>query len=145
MTASVTFIWTALVERSRWKYRQRAYRYIYLDAGHIGENLYLAGGALGLGVCAIGAFYANDLFFLLLCWEVLTLLLYLLINLGSEDYAPAGATKTFTLLGFSDCALLLGVVLVLTTQGTLQMDQLKIVTNSPSGVLTFADPCTCAT
>jgi SagB-type dehydrogenase family enzyme len=57
MAASVTFIWTALVERSKWKYRQRAYRYIYLDAGHIGENLYLAGGALGLGVCAIGAFY----------------------------------------------------------------------------------------
>jgi SagB-type dehydrogenase family enzyme len=57
MAASVTFIWTALVERSRWKYRQRAYRYIYLDAGHIGENLYLAAGALGMGVCAIGAFY----------------------------------------------------------------------------------------
>ncbi|MEJ2066522.1 MAG: SagB/ThcOx family dehydrogenase [Deltaproteobacteria bacterium] len=57
MAANVTFIWTALVERSRWKYRQRAYRYIYLDAGHVGENLYLAAGALGLGVCAIGAFY----------------------------------------------------------------------------------------
>src|SRR4030042_4372899 len=42
MAAQVTFIWTAIVERSRWKYRQRAYRYIYLDAGHIGENLYLA-------------------------------------------------------------------------------------------------------
>lgn len=57
MTAQVTFIWTAVVERSRWKYRQRAYRYLYLDAGHIGENLYLAAGALGLGCCAIGAFY----------------------------------------------------------------------------------------
>ncbi|MBN1255304.1 MAG: SagB/ThcOx family dehydrogenase [Deltaproteobacteria bacterium] len=57
MAAQVTFIWTAVVERSRWKYRQRAYRYIYLDAGHIGENLYLAAGALGLGCCAIGAFY----------------------------------------------------------------------------------------
>jgi SagB-type dehydrogenase family enzyme len=58
-TAQATFIWTAIVERSRWKYRQRAYRYIYLDAGHIGQNLYLAGGALGLGVCAIGAFLDN--------------------------------------------------------------------------------------
>ncbi len=57
MTAQVTFIWTAIVERSRWKYRGRAYRYIYLDAGHIGENLYLAAGALGLGVCSIGAFF----------------------------------------------------------------------------------------
>jgi SagB-type dehydrogenase family enzyme len=55
--AQATFIWTAVVERSKWKYRQRAYRYIYLDAGHITQNLYLAGTAAGLGVCGIGAFF----------------------------------------------------------------------------------------
>jgi len=55
--AQVTFIWSAVVERSRWKYRQRAYRYIYLDAGHIAQNLYLAAEALGLGACAIGALF----------------------------------------------------------------------------------------
>ena len=55
--AQVVFLWTAVVERSRWKYRQRAYRYLYLDAGHIAQNLYLAGTALDLGVCGIGAFF----------------------------------------------------------------------------------------
>lgn len=55
--AQVTFLWTAVVERSKWKYRQRAYRYIYLDAGHIAQNLYLAGAAAGLGICGIGAFF----------------------------------------------------------------------------------------
>jgi SagB-type dehydrogenase family enzyme len=55
--AHATFIWTAVVERSKWKYRQRAYRYIYLDAGHIAQNLYLAGTALGLGICGIGALF----------------------------------------------------------------------------------------
>jgi len=55
--AQVTFIWTAIVERSKWKYRQRAYRYIYLDAGHIAQNLYLSGTAEGLGVCGIGALF----------------------------------------------------------------------------------------
>jgi SagB-type dehydrogenase family enzyme len=55
--AQVVFIWTAVVARSKWKYRQRAYRYIYLDAGHIAQNLYLAGSALGMGVCGIGAFF----------------------------------------------------------------------------------------
>ena len=55
--AQVTFIWSAVVERSRWKYRQRAYRYIYLDAGHIAQNLYLVAEALGLGACAIGALF----------------------------------------------------------------------------------------
>jgi len=58
--AQVTFIWSAVVERSKWKYRQRAYRYIYLDAGHIAQNLYLAAEALGLGACAIGALFDDS-------------------------------------------------------------------------------------
>jgi SagB-type dehydrogenase family enzyme len=58
--AQTTFIWTAMVARSKWKYRQRAYRYIYLDAGHIAQNLYLAGTAAGLGVCGIAAFFDDQ-------------------------------------------------------------------------------------
>jgi SagB-type dehydrogenase family enzyme len=58
--AQVVFIWTAVVARSKWKYRQRAYRYIYLDAGHIAQNLYLAGTAAGIGVCGIGAFFDDQ-------------------------------------------------------------------------------------
>ena len=58
--AQVTFLWTAVVERSKWKYRQRAYRYIYLDAGHIAQNLYLSGTAVGLGICGIGAFFDDQ-------------------------------------------------------------------------------------
>jgi SagB-type dehydrogenase family enzyme len=60
LTAQATFIWSALIARGSWKYGQRVYRYIYLDAGHIAQNLYLAGEALGLGVCAVGAFYDDD-------------------------------------------------------------------------------------
>jgi SagB-type dehydrogenase family enzyme len=59
-TAAVTFIWTAVLERSKWKYRQRAFRYIYLDAGHIGQNVALAAEGLGLGCCAIGALYDDE-------------------------------------------------------------------------------------
>lgn len=58
--ASCVFIWTAIVERSKWKYRERAYRYIYMDAGHIGQNLYLAATALGLGCCTVGAFFDEE-------------------------------------------------------------------------------------
>ena len=54
-TASVVFIWTAVVQRSKWKYRERGYRYLYLDGGHIGQNLYLAATTLGLGCCTVGA------------------------------------------------------------------------------------------
>jgi len=58
--AGAVFVWTAMVERSKWKYRERAYRYIYMDVGHIGQNLYLAATALGLGCCTIGAFYDEE-------------------------------------------------------------------------------------
>lgn len=60
INASIVLIWTAVVERARWKYRQRAYRYIYLDAGHIGQNVALAAEGLGLGCCAIGALYDDE-------------------------------------------------------------------------------------
>jgi SagB-type dehydrogenase family enzyme len=60
LESAVVFIWTAVIERSKWKYRERAYRYIYMDAGHIGENLYLAAVALNLGCCTIGAFYDEE-------------------------------------------------------------------------------------
>ena len=56
-TAAAVFIWTAVFERCKWKYGQRAYRYIYLDAGHIAENLALAAVSLNLGTCEIGALY----------------------------------------------------------------------------------------
>jgi SagB-type dehydrogenase family enzyme len=59
--AAVTFIWSAIIERSRWKYLQRAYRYIFIDVGHIAQNLALAVEALGLGSCQIGALYDDEM------------------------------------------------------------------------------------
>ena len=58
--APVVFIWTAIFQRMKWKYGQRAYRYIYLDAGHIAENLALSATSLELGTCQIGALYDNE-------------------------------------------------------------------------------------
>jgi SagB-type dehydrogenase family enzyme len=58
--AAAVFVWTAIVQRSKWKYRERAYRYIYMDVGHIGQNLYLAATALNLGCCTVGAFYDQE-------------------------------------------------------------------------------------
>jgi len=58
--ANVVFVWTAIFERSRWKYKQRAYRYIYLDAGHSAQNVALSAVALGLSSCQIGALYDDE-------------------------------------------------------------------------------------
>lgn len=59
--AALTFVWTAVVERCARRYQQRAYRYIYLEAGHQCQNLLLAAAALGLDACPIGAFFDAEL------------------------------------------------------------------------------------
>ena len=59
--AGVCLALSAIFQRSRWKYRERAYRYVLLEAGHIGQNLYLAATSMGLGVCAVGAFLDDRL------------------------------------------------------------------------------------
>jgi SagB-type dehydrogenase family enzyme len=60
LEAAAVFIWTAIFRRSKWKYGERAYRYIYLDAGHIGQNLALAATAIGLGSCQVGALFDEE-------------------------------------------------------------------------------------
>jgi len=55
-TSAVTFFWVAVLERMYWRYSERSYRYLHLDAGHACQNLYLAAEAANCGVCAIAAF-----------------------------------------------------------------------------------------
>jgi SagB-type dehydrogenase family enzyme len=59
--AGAVLIWTAVFGRSEWKYRDRAYRYVYLDAGHMGAQLSLAAVGLGLGSCQVAAFYDDEI------------------------------------------------------------------------------------
>ncbi|HVN55005.1 MAG TPA: SagB/ThcOx family dehydrogenase [Anaerolineaceae bacterium] len=54
--AAVTLIWVAVPQRMVWRYGERGYRYLHLDAGHVCQNLYLAAEAIECGVCAIAAF-----------------------------------------------------------------------------------------
>jgi SagB-type dehydrogenase family enzyme len=54
---AVLFIWVATVYRTTWRYSERGYRYIFLDAGHACQNLYLSAESVGCGVCAIAAFH----------------------------------------------------------------------------------------
>lgn len=54
--AAVTFVWVAVPYRTAWRYGDRAYRYIFLDAGHVCENLYLAVQEIGCGTVAVDAY-----------------------------------------------------------------------------------------
>jgi SagB-type dehydrogenase family enzyme len=58
--APVVFIWTAIFQRAKFRYHDRAYRYIHLDAGHIAQNLALTATAIGLATCQIGAYFDDE-------------------------------------------------------------------------------------
>lgn len=53
---AVTLIWVVVPYRCEWRYTQLSHKVCALDAGHIGQNGYLAAEALGLNCCAIGAY-----------------------------------------------------------------------------------------
>ena len=69
-----------------------------------------------------GVILANNLLLLLIFWEIVTMMLYLLVNLGRGGVAAEAARKAFVVLGFGDSALLLGVLIFWATAGTLSMD-----------------------
>jgi len=54
--APVDLVVAAVYERTTKRYGDRGIRYVHMEAGHVGENVYLQGTALGLGVVVVGAF-----------------------------------------------------------------------------------------
>jgi SagB-type dehydrogenase family enzyme len=54
--AAAIILITGCFDRLRWKYGERAYRYMCMDIGYLGQNIYLVGEALNLGACAIAGF-----------------------------------------------------------------------------------------
>jgi SagB-type dehydrogenase family enzyme len=54
--ASVVFIWACIPYRIEWRYSVAAHKGTAIEAGHIGQNLYLGCEAIGAGTCAIAAY-----------------------------------------------------------------------------------------
>ncbi|MCK4538166.1 MAG: NADH-quinone oxidoreductase subunit L [Candidatus Krumholzibacteria bacterium] len=88
---------------------------------------------------AAGVVMADNLLILLVFWEILTAILFFLINMGGEGHEKAAA-KTFTILGFTDATMLLGIILIWTTFGTISISELAanpIVPSSPVTITAF--------
>ena len=58
--AAVVVVHVAHLKVALARYGDRAYRYLHLDAGHIGQRLNLAAVYRGLGASGIGGFYDDD-------------------------------------------------------------------------------------
>lgn len=60
--AAISIVYSAVYERNTARYGDRGReRYVCMDLGHSGENVYLQCGSLGMGTCAIGAFIDIEL------------------------------------------------------------------------------------
>lgn len=63
--AAAIIVITAVVERSLWKYDDRGYRYLVLEAGHVAQNINLCVAGLGLAALNLGGFFDEDMIALL--------------------------------------------------------------------------------
>jgi SagB-type dehydrogenase family enzyme len=54
--APLNIIVASLYEKTTAWYGERGFRYIFIEAGHIGQNIYLVATMLGLGTVGVGAF-----------------------------------------------------------------------------------------
>ncbi|NJR60123.1 MAG: SagB/ThcOx family dehydrogenase [Cyanobacteria bacterium CRU_2_1] len=58
--AAAVLFHTADLQKAVARYGDRAYRYLHMDAGHLGQRLNLAAIRLGLGVSGIGGFFDDE-------------------------------------------------------------------------------------
>lgn len=58
--AAALIVVAAVVERSLWKYEDRGYRYLLLEAGHVAQNVNLCAEAFGLAALNLGGFIDED-------------------------------------------------------------------------------------
>lgn len=59
--AACVLLVSGVFKRTTIKYGIRGYRLILLEAGHLGQNIYLNTASLGIGCCAIGGFSDDNL------------------------------------------------------------------------------------
>ncbi len=58
--APVVLVITAVFERVKSRYGERGTRYVFLEAGHVAQNVCLQCSALGLGTVVVGAFHDSQ-------------------------------------------------------------------------------------
>jgi len=100
-----------------------------------GTNIYYGSILLTIGGSA-GILLSNHLLFLLIFWEIVTASLYLLITTGGRGCNFA-ATKSFAMIGASDAAFLLGILMVWVHSGTFVISDISLAAASAVPIIAF--------
>jgi len=58
--APVNLVFSGVFKRTTKKYGERGVYYVYMEAGHAAQNVYLQVQSLGLGTVTVGAFYDEE-------------------------------------------------------------------------------------
>jgi len=98
-------------------------------------NEYYGAVLLTIGGSA-GILLSEHLLFLLIFWEIVTAALYLMITTGGKN-SNFAATKTFAMIGASDAAFLLGILMVWAISGTFVISDISIETTSTLSIIAF--------
>jgi SagB-type dehydrogenase family enzyme len=96
--AHVVVIITAVTSRLLHRYGDRGYRYLLIEAGHVGQNLALVATASGLGSLSLGGFFDDDVSCMLGLDAACELPLYG-IALGVPDTADSAEARNLTTTG----------------------------------------------
>lgn len=60
LKAPINLVVTAVYGRTTSRYGDRGVRYVHMEVGHVGQNVYLQATALRLGAVVVGAFHDED-------------------------------------------------------------------------------------
>jgi SagB-type dehydrogenase family enzyme len=60
LDAPATIVVTTVQAKAVSRYGKRGEQYVYMDAGHMGQNVHLQAESLGLGTVMIGAYSDNE-------------------------------------------------------------------------------------
>ncbi|MFC1761839.1 NADH-quinone oxidoreductase subunit L [Planctomycetota bacterium] len=96
---------------------------------YYGSILLAIGGSAGI-------ILTDHILCLLIFWEIVTVALYLLITTGGRN-SQIAATKSFAMLGASDAALLLGLLIAWQVSGTTVLSDMQITTQGTLPVTAF--------
>ncbi len=57
---AVVFLWACIPYRGEWRYMEDSHKSMLLDAGHIGQALYMAAESVELAVCTVAGYHQEN-------------------------------------------------------------------------------------